>query len=191
MLDTHATLADRVWSCGSANNLTRGLILSVAGSIFITVCARIQVPMWPVPITMLTFAVLFVSLVYGPRLALATVSLYLTQGIAGLPVFAAGSGIAYLMGPTGGYLLACLPAALVVGMLAQRGWGSQAVRVFLAMLAGSAIFYLIGASWLASFVGLEKAIAAGVIPFLIGDAIKAILAAALLPAAWTLLPRRV
>lgn len=191
MSNAHATLADRVWSSDPANSLTRGLILSVAGSIFIAVCARIQVPMWPVPMTMLTFAVLFVSLVYGPRLALATVSLYLVQGIAGLPVFAAGSGIAYLMGPTGGYLLACLPAAFVVGMLAQRGWGSRALRVFVAMLAGSAIFYLVGASWLASFVGPEKAIAAGIMPFLIGDAVKAMLAAALLPAAWALLPRKI
>ncbi len=191
MSNAHATLADRVWSSGPANSLTRGLILPVAGSIFIAVCARIQVPMWPVPMTMLTFAVLFVSLVYGPRLALATVSLYLVQGIAGLPVFAAGSGIAYLMGPTGGYLLACLPAAFVVGMLAQRGWGSRALRVFVAMLAGSAIFYLVGASWLASFVGPEKAIAAGIMPFLIGDAVKAMLAAALLPAAWALLPRKI
>lgn len=191
MSNAHATLADSVWSRDPANSLVRGLILSVAGSMFIAACARIQVPMWPVPITMLTFAVLFVSLVYGPRLALATVSLYLAQGIAGLPVFASGSGIAYLMGPTGGYLLACLPAALVVGMLAQRGWGSQAVQVFLAMLAGSAIFYLVGASWLAGFVGPEKAIAAGVIPFLIGDAVKAMLAAALLPAAWKLLPRSI
>lgn len=191
MSNAHATLADSVWSRDPANSLVRGLILSVAGSMFIAVCARIQVPMWPVPITMLTFAVLFVSLVYGPRLALATISLYLAQGIAGLPVFAAGGGIAYLMGPTGGYLLACLPAALVVGMLAQRGWGSRAVRVFLAMLAGSAIFYLVGASWLAIFVGPEKAIAAGVIPFLIGDAVKAMLAAALLPAAWKLLPRSI
>lgn len=189
MLDAHTLLGDRVWAPDPANRLARGLILSVAGSIFIAVCARIQVPMWPVPVTMLTFAVLLVSLVYGPRLALATVSLYLAQGILGLPVFAAGGGITYLMGPTGGYLLACLPAVFVVGVLAQRGWGTQAGRVFLAMLAGSFIFYLVGASWLASFVGPEKAIAAGVLPFLIGDAIKAMLAAALLPAAWSLLPR--
>lgn len=189
MFNAPTLLSDRIWAPDPANRLVRGLILSVAGSIFIAACARIQVPMWPVPVTMLTFAVLLVSLVYGPRLALATVSLYLAQGILGLPVFAAGGGIAYLMGPTGGYLLACLPAAFVAGVLAQRGWGTQAGRVFLAMLVGSFIFYLVGASWLASFVGPEKAIAAGVLPFLIGDALKAMLAAALLPAAWSLLPR--
>jgi biotin transport system substrate-specific component len=189
MFKANTLLGDRIWSPDSANRLTRGLVLSVAGSMFIAACARIQVPMWPVPITMLTFAVLFVGLVYGPRLAAATVSLYLAQGIAGLPVFAAGSGITYLMGPTGGYLLACLPAAFVAGTLAQHGWGTQAGRVFLAMLAGSFIFYLVGAGWLAGFVGPEKAIAAGVVPFLVGDALKAMLAAALLPAAWSLLPR--
>ncbi|WP_040485336.1 biotin transporter BioY [Lutibaculum baratangense] len=174
---------------GRETTVARSAALAVAGSLLIALCAKIQVPMWPVPVTMQTFAVLLIGLAYGSRLGTATVALYLAQGAVGLPVFAAGGGIAYLAGPTAGYLLGYLPAVALVGWLAERGWSRPAGTVFLAMLLGSAVIYLCGAGWLSVLVGPEKAVTLGVVPFLLGDVVKAALAAALLPVAWRLLSR--
>jgi biotin transport system substrate-specific component len=134
--------------------------------------------------TMQTFAVLLIGLAYGPRLGLATVAVYLAQGLAGLPVFTAGGGISHLFGPTGGYLVGFMFAAYAVGQLARLGWSKPALGVLVAMLAGSALIYLFGFSWLAMAIGAEKAFWGGIMPFLVGDAVKAALAAALLPVAW-------
>ena len=158
----------------------RAAMLAVAGSALIAICARIQVPMWPVPMTMQTFAVLLIGLAYGSRLGAATVALYLFEGAAGLPVFAIGAGLAYFAGPTAGYLFGFVAAAAFVGWLADRGWGRPAGRAFVAMLGGSAVIYLFGVGWLAAFVGTEKALALGAVPFLPGDVLKAALAAAAL-----------
>src|SRR3546814_6817923 len=106
--------------------------------------SRTQGPMWPVPMTMQTFAVLLIGLAYGSRLGTATVALYLFEGAIGLPVLATGAGLAYFAGPTAGYLFGFVAAAAFVGRLADRGWGRPAGRVFVAMLAGSAIIYLFG-----------------------------------------------
>jgi biotin transport system substrate-specific component len=182
-----ATLAQALWTPSGGRSLFRDAALVVGGSILIALSARIQIPMWPVPVTMQTFAVLLIALAYGRRLALATVGLYLLQGAAGLPVFAGGGGLAYFAGPTAGYLLSYLAVALLVGRMGDGGWSRSVLGVTVAMLAGSAIIYICGASWLALFVGVEKAVTLGVLPFLVGDALKAALAAALLPASWALL----
>ena len=100
----------------------RGIVLAVIGSILLTISAKIQVPFWPVPMTMQTFVVLVLGVAYGWRLAGATVLLYLAQGALSLPVFAAGGGLAYMSGPTGGYLVGFLLAAVAVGWLAERSW---------------------------------------------------------------------
>lgn len=162
------------------------VMLAIAGSALIAVCARIQVPMWPVPLTMQTFAVLLIGFAYGSRLGAATVALYLLEGAVGLPVLATGAGLAYFAGPTAGYLFGFVAAAAFVGWLADRGWGRSAGPVFVGMLAGSAVIYLFGVGWLAAFVGVEKALALGAVPFVPGDALKAVLAAAVLPVAWCL-----
>jgi biotin transport system substrate-specific component len=97
-------------------------VLAVIGSILLTISAKIQVPFWPVPMTMQTLVVLVLGVAYGWRLAGATVLLYLAQGALSLPVFAGGGGLAYMSGPTGGYLVGFLLAAVAVGWLAERGW---------------------------------------------------------------------
>lgn len=155
---------------------TRGrqaaLILGAAA--LITLGAKIQVPFWPVPMTLQTLAVLLVAAALGPRLGLAAMGSYLAAGLAGLPVFAgAHAGPAYLAGPTGGYLIGMALAAGVTGWLAQgRRWAGQA----LAMLAGTAAVYAVGLAWLAAFVPADKLIAAGLAPFLPGDLVKVALA---------------
>jgi len=189
MSNANAVLAEAVWPSERSNPWVRGVALAFAGSIFIAICARIQVPMVPVPMTMQTFAVLLIGLAFGWRLGAATVALYLAEGAVGLPVFAKGGGLAYFAGPTAGYLFGFLAAAFAVGWLAESGWGRPALRIFCAMLIGSALSYLFGAAWLSAFLGLEKAVAVGVMPFLIGDVVKACLAAACLPIAWHLVQK--
>ncbi len=189
------TLVERSWPSSStadalsSKSILRGAVLAVAGSMLIAICAHINVPMWPVPMTMQTFAVLLIGMAYGPRLALATVALYLAQGAAGLPVFAAGGGLAYFAGPTAGYLLGFALAAFVVGGLARRGWDKTIPQAFAAMALGTMLIYIPGAVWLGNFIGLEKAFAVGVLPFLAGDLIKALLGAMVLPFAHKLLDK--
>ena len=153
--------------------------LAVLGSLLLWASAKIQVPFYPVPMTLQTAVVFLIGIAYGWRLAVATLLLYLAQGAVGLPVFAGtpakGIGLPYMLGPTGGYLLGFVAAAGITGWVAQRS------RHWLAtvggLLAGTAAIYLLGAGWLATFVGAEKAVTLGVLPFLLGDAVKLALVA--------------
>ncbi len=186
---THSTLADRLWK--GENTLARNVALAVAGSAALWISAKIQVPFYPVPITMQTFVVLAIGMAFGMRLGAATLALYLVEGLFGLPVFAGtpekGVGLAYMVGPTGGYLLGYLVAAGVVGFLAERGFGRNFLTTAATMLVGSAIIYALGLAWLGSVVGWDKPVLAwGMTPFLLGDAAKLILAALLMPAIWKL-----
>ncbi|MGI9405945.1 MAG: biotin transporter BioY [Hyphomicrobiaceae bacterium] len=199
MSNSSTTLASAAWPGTGGNVLLRNIVLAVAGSALIAICAKIQVPMWPVPMTMQVFAVLLIGLAYGARLGFATVALYLAEGAIGLPVFASGGGFAYLAGPTGGFLLGFPIAAFLAGWLAERGWGRPVLQVFLASVLGIALIYAIGVPWLANFFATAKgmvwstalatAFAKGMTPFLVGDLVKAALAAAILPAAWKLVSK--
>ncbi len=162
-----------------------------AGSLLLWASAKVQLPFYPVPLTMQTFAVLAIGAALGWRLGLATVLLYLAEGAAGFPVFAGtpekGIGLAYMMGPTGGYLLGYLPAAALCGWLAERGWDRSVALTALAMLAGNVMIYLPGLLWLGAIVGWDKPVLAwGLTPFLLGDLLKLGLASAVLPLVWRL-----
>ncbi|MDU9005894.1 biotin transporter BioY [Sedimentitalea todarodis] len=130
--------------------------------------------MVPVPVTMQTFAVMLVGALYGWRLGGITIAAWLMEGALGLPVLAGGAaGALHFMGPTGGYLFAFPVAGMVVGWLAERGWNGHRVwMAFLSMLVGNALCLVLGATWLAVLIGVEKAIVAGVLPFLIGAVLK-------------------
>ncbi len=183
------TLAASIWpSSGSLLSL-RSLLLVLAGSGLLAISAKLQVPFWPVPMTMQTFAVLLIGMTFGWRLGAATVVLYLAEGAAGLPVFAGGGGIAYLAGPTAGYLLGFVIAAALVGRLAELGWDRRVSTTAMAMLLGNLAIYGLGLLWLGTVVGYGKVFAVGMLPFLPGDALKLALAAAVLPAAWRLARR--
>jgi biotin transport system substrate-specific component len=167
-------------------------VLAIAGSALMAVSAKIQVPMWPVPMTMQTFAVLVIAMSFGFRLGAATLLLYLAEGAVGLPVFASGAGLVYLAGPTGGYLVGFFVAAALVGWLAEKGWDRTVLLTLVAMALGTAVIFGLGVSWLAIFLGdAGKAIASGLTPFLVGAAVKIVLAAAVLPVAWRLLSGRI
>ncbi|SMF56690.1 biotin transport system substrate-specific component [Tistlia consotensis] len=187
---THPTLAGALWPATRGNRLLRAALLAVLGSALLAISARVQVPFWPVPMTLQTGVVLLLGAALGGRLAVATVLLYLAEGALGLPVFAGGGGPAYLAGPTGGYLAGFLVAAAAVGSLVERGWSRSLASSALAMILGDVLIFACGLAWLSSLIGLDKAIAAGLLPFLAGEALKIALAAALLPAAWKLLARR-
>jgi biotin transport system substrate-specific component len=185
----HATLADAVWSPVGRSPAARAIVLALIGTALLTLSAKIQVPFWPVPMTMQTFVVLVLGMVYGWRLAGATVLLYLAQGAIGLPVFAAGGGVAYFAGPTAGYLAGFLLGTVAVGWLAEHGWDRSPPRTLAAMLIGTAIIFACGIAWLSTLIGLPQAIGAGLVPFLLGEGVKIALATAILPFAWRFLQR--
>jgi biotin transport system substrate-specific component len=160
-------------------------ILAVLGSLFIAASAQVAVPMWPVPATMQTFAVLLVGAALGARLGFATVVLYLLQGAMGMPVFAHFTGGAHtLVGPTAGYLFAFPIAAALVGYLAQLGLTRTFTRAALSMGVGTLLILSMGAIWLSVLFPAENAFETGFAMFLPGGVLKTLLAAALLPAAW-------
>jgi biotin transport system substrate-specific component len=178
------TLIGALWPEGSIAKPLRLAILALAGTALLTLSAKIQVWPGPVPITMQTFVILTIGMTYGWRLGGATLLLYLAEGAIGLPVFSKGGGIAYFAGPTGGYLVGFVLAAIVTGWLAERGWDRRPATTALAMLAGNIAIYVPGLIWLAFLIGYEKAIKFGVMPFLAGDLVKLALAAAVMPLAW-------
>ncbi len=162
----------------------------VLGTLLLTASAKVQVPFWPVPMTMQTAVVLILGMAYGWRLGAATVALYLMQGLAGLPVFAGPmAGPAYLMGPTGGYLVGFLAAAVVVGGLAERGWDRSWVRATAAMALGHAVIFAFGVAWLSVLFGVEKAVAVGLAPFWAATLLKTALGVVVVKAAWSLAGR--
>ena len=138
--------------------------------------------------TMQTFVVLVIGMAYGSRLGLATVALYLLQGALGLPVFAGtpekGVGLAYMMGPTGGYLLGFGVAAWVCGWLAERGFDRSPLKSLIAMSVGHGLIFVFGVAWLASLMGIEKAFTVGVAPFWAATVVKTLLGVLTLPLAW-------
>lgn len=183
----HPTLIGALWPTRD-NAVLRWIVLMFVGSLFIAACAQIAVPLQPVPITMQTFAILIIGAAYGWRLGAATVAAYLAEGALGLPVFAElKGGIPVLFGPTGGYLFGFVAATAAVGWLAERGWDRSIIKTALAMLLGNALIYVPGLGVLAMYVGAGKVLEFGLIPFLLGDALKLILAACLLPLAWRII----
>lgn len=188
------TLADTLWPAHAHRSL-RNLTLLVCGSLLLIATAKLQIPFYPVPMTLQPLAALLIGVTCGWRLGAATVALYLAQGAMGLPVFAGsperGIGLAYMLGPTGGYLLGFMLAAAVTGWLAERGWDRRLLPTLAMLTLGMAVIYLPGVLWLGALLGWDKPILAlGVYPFLLGDAVKIALAAASLPLIWRVLKRR-
>jgi biotin transport system substrate-specific component len=164
--------------------------LILGATLFIAAFAQLSIPLQPVPITGQTFAVLLVGMALGSRRGALALAAYLAEGAMGLPVFAeAKSGVATILGPTGGYLVGFVAAAWVVGYLAEKGWDRNFLKTFAAMAVGNAVIYALGLGWLLRYFAgdVNATLAAGMYPFLIGDAIKAAAAALLLPASWKLL----
>jgi biotin transport system substrate-specific component len=187
----HTTLAD-VLSPRQQRSWLLDVVLVVLFSAFVALTAQVEIPLWPVPLTLQTLGVLFTGAVLGSRRGALALLLYLTEGALGLPVFAGGaSGVGYMLGPTGGYLVGFVVAAGVVGWLAQRGWDRRLVWAAVAMVIGNVIIYACGVAWLAVFLGdLWGALVKGMLLFVVGDLIKIAVAALTLPGGWKLARRR-
>jgi biotin transport system substrate-specific component len=196
-------VAGLIWPAPAGRTgATRAVLLAIAGACLLTISAKVQVP-GPVPMTLQTLAVLGLGAALGFRLAVASVLLYLVQGALGMPVFAntppMAPGLAYLAGPTGGFLLGFILAAGLVGLAADRGLMRRPVA-FAAVL-GVSLLALLGTGWLflallatvgtGSGVGFARAFQVGVEPFLLGEGIKLAIAALGFPLAYDALARLV
>jgi biotin transport system substrate-specific component len=190
-LSSQAALIDRVIPRSAINNVA--LILS--GAVLTAYAAQLVIPMWPVPITAQTLAVLLVGSVLGATRGAISLIVYFSMGAVGLPVFSAATSLSF--GPTFGYLIGFIAAAALVGYLSQRGWHKSVSGVLGSFAIANSVIYLFGLPWLAFALGslgaandLASVAAAGFAPFIIGDVIKMTLAAALLPLAWKFLGKK-
>lgn len=176
----------------TSSRLTQ-LALVLGGTMFIAAAAQVSVPMFPVPMTLQTLAILIVGLTYGARLGGATLIAYLGEGAMGLPVFANGAGsLAYMMGPTGGFLIGFVMMAVLAGLAADRGWTVKLLPAAGVTLSVSALLYVPGLIWPAAMMGktVDVLWLHWMAPFLIGDAVKAILAAVIVTGALAVLKAR-
>lgn len=180
-LTSPQVLATRLWPRTDRNALARTVLLIVLGDLLLALSAHLQLPFWPVRLSMQSFVILAIGIAYGRRLGGLTVLAYLAEGAVGLPVFQAGAGLAYMAGPTGGYLLGFVLAALAVGTLAERGVLARWPLAVGVILLGEICIYAPGLAWLAALFGPAKAIAFGLTPFLPAELVKMALALALMP----------
>lgn len=190
-----ASLVANVWPVQSRRDeILRGLVFAFAGAALLTLSAKVKVPFYPVPMTMQTMVVLMIAVAGGMRLGVATVGLYLLQGAFGFPVFAdtpeRGIGLAYMMGPTGGYLLGFLAAAAVAGWCGDRGYGRSILGMIGVMTLGHAVIFAFGFTYLAMLLGASAAFYAGVAPFAVATVLKIALGATLMPGLWYALGRK-
>jgi biotin transport system substrate-specific component len=174
---------------GAGERALRNVLLALVGSGLLWLSAKIQIPFWPVPMTMQTYVVLVIGIALGWKLGAATVLLYLAEGALGLPVFAGtperGIGMAYMVGPTGGYLVGFVLGAALCGYLAERGWDRSLLRTAAAITAGHLVILACGWLWLALITGsMLKAYALGVAPFYVATAAKTLLAVATVSPVW-------
>lgn len=171
--------------------LAAQVVAAICGTLLLALSAKTKIVLGPVDMSMQTLAILVIASSFGLRLGVATLVLYIAEGALGLPVFQGtpekGIGLAYMVGPTGGYLLGFVAMAAIAGWAADRGWDRDPAKMLGAMLTGEVAMLALGFSWLAVLIGAEKAWQFGVVPFVAADLVKVALAAAILPAAWSLL----
>ena len=188
-----ATVADILQPSEKGLNLAYEVLIIIAGSLLVALCAQVYIDLPIVPITGQTFGVLLLGALLGARRGFLCLSLYAVEGLMGLPVFAgAAAGPAVLLGPTGGYIVGFIFAATAVGYLAERGWDRNVLTAFAAFLIGTLVIYLFGVPRLAMVLQVDmiQAIQWGVVPFIAGAFIKIFLAMTLLPAGWTLFGKK-
>ena len=193
-IENKPVLAEALVLRGNAARAAKSAALVLVGIAGLVIASKIRVPMWPVPVTMQTFAVLVLGAAYGLRLSLVTVLGYLVLGAAGFAVFAGESaGLVYMAGPTGGYLAGFVAAMALMGALARRGWDRSVLGMGAAMVLGNAVIYGFGLAWMSWLFAAEKGLGwvlhYGMVNFLAGDAVKLALAAMVMPLAWKIARR--
>jgi biotin transporter BioY len=186
--DLRLSFVDVLWP---GTGLVREIIWIGGGVLLTALLTRIEIPLTPVPITGQTFAVLLVGALLGSKRGALSMITYIGAGLIGAPVFSRGGwGLSHLAGPTGGYLVGFVIAAFLVGKLSERGWDRRFIRTLLAMSLGTIAIYVAGCLWLTQFVGWNAVLEVGVLPFLVGDGLKVVLAAIALPSGWVVLSQQ-
>lgn len=191
-MNSSSILANQIWQPTGSLFSIRNAVLAIAGSVVVAIAAQVNIPMYPVPMTLQTLAVLAIGAGFGARLGAATLALYAIEGAAGLPFFAQmKSGLAVITGATGGYIVGFILAAALVGYLAERGWDKSLGKMVLASLLGAAVLYIPGLIWLHNFAAdWAQTFEWGFTPFLAGDIVKAVIAALGFQAAWMSLGKK-
>jgi biotin transport system substrate-specific component len=189
----YMVLQEAAWPVKDSEIWAKRIALVIGGVAFLMLCAKIKVPVppSPVPQSLGTFAVLTIGAAWGPRLGLVTILGYMLVGVLGFDVFANSSAVkngwAYMQGGTGGYLVGYVLATLALGLAARRGWDRSVATLALALLVANILIYVPGLLWLRQFAdSWQQTLDWGITPFLAGDALKLVLAALVLPAAWKL-----
>ena len=180
-MKNNSTLVHLLLSTYKINTYYKNIALVLFGTLLLAVSSKIQVPFWPVPMTMQPFIVFIIGMSYGWKLALSTLIAYLVEGALGLPVFAKGGGLLYLIGPTAGYLYGMTVAAGVIGFLAERGYNHSYIKSLISLIIGTVIIFVLGVGYLGSVIGYDKALAGGLYPFIPSEFFKIGLAVILIP----------
>ena len=184
----------------STERVLSNIAVVLVGTLLITAAAKINVPTWPVPVTLQSFAVAALAGAFGWRIGTATVIAYLIEGAIGIPVFATGGGIAYLTGPTGGFLIGFLPMAYIIGRATDLGGSSRVLMLILATLIGDVLLFVFGYIWLVMVLSGLKGVAPQAVlggafdgaikPFIVWDILKMVFAALTVTGLWAAVRKR-
>ena len=180
-MKNNSILINQIFPTSGISSIIKSVLLILFGSFLLAISSKVQVPFWPVPMTMQTFIVFLIGMSYGWKLSFLTLLAYIIEGALGLPVFATGSGLAYLMGPTAGYIYGMLLASIVIGFLSEKGFLNNYFMCLLSLLIGSFIIFILGVGYLGLIIGYDKAINFGLLPFIPSELFKIALAVALIP----------
>ena len=177
-------LINSIWPLKNIDAKLKNIILILLGTIILTISAKIKIPFYPVPMTMQTYVVLVIGMIYGFKLGFLTLLTYLIEGALGIPVFAKGGGLIYLTGPTAGYLYGMLIASGVIGYYSERGLVKSSIDAILPLILGTNIIFICGVGYLGSIIGYEKALIAGLLPFIPSEFFKIALALCTIGLLW-------
>ena len=180
-MKNNTTLINSILSTYSINAYFKNIALILFGTLLLALSSKVQVPFWPVPMTMQTFIVFIIGMSYGWKLAFSTLVIYLFEGALGLPVFAKGGGLLYLTGPPAGYLYGMTIAAAVIGIFAELGYNNSYFKSLVSLSIATFIIFLCGVGYLGSLIGYDKALAGGLYPFIPSELFKIGLAVVLIP----------
>ena len=183
-MKNNTTLINSILSTYNINTYLKNIALVLFGTLLLALSSKVQVPFWPVPMTMQTFIVFIIGMAYGWKLAFCTLVAYLLEGALGLPVFAKGGGLLYLTGPTAGYLYGMTIAAGVIGAFAELGYNNSYFKSLISLIIGTFIIFLFGVGYLGSVIGYDKALAGGLYPFIPSEFFKIALALSTIGLLW-------
>lgn len=164
-----------------ANSWQRNIIFIIFATAILTISAKIQVPFYPVPMTMQTLVVMLIGIISGWKLGSLTMIIYIAEGAIGIPVFAGtGAGPAYLLGPTGGYLIGFIFAAALTGYISEHGHSRSVTSIAVTLMLGHIVLFIPGFLWLSTLAGMETAYMVGVAPFYLATMLKTGLGSAII-----------